>query len=108
VEAIRAACRKAVESTNAQWARLEKKGLIRPGENVTGEENVRVEIEYAVMDMRHNIYAQLDADIRSAKMRTEAEIDKARLFLDWAQTAQVLGGPSRDELKKLGRAAWEP
>jgi hypothetical protein len=94
---IHAACRKAVADMNAEWAEMEKKGIIRPGEDLSKKEKTDVVYENAVMHANHRVYVQLEKDIRAAKFRSEHNLWILKQFCDKTQTAEFLGGQSSKE-----------
>jgi hypothetical protein len=95
---IHEACRKAVADMNAEWAEMERKGIIRPSEDLSKKEKTDVVYENAVMAAHHRVYDQLEKDIRAAKYRSEHNLWILKRFCDQTQTAGSLGGPSSKEL----------
>ncbi len=98
-KAIREACRKAAADMNAQFAEMEKKGIIKPGDNLAEKEKTDVVYDNELMTARHRIYGQLENDIRSAKVRSENNLWVVKRFADHVQDPPFMGGPTATALK---------
>jgi hypothetical protein len=96
---IHDACQRAVTDMNAALAEMEKKGIIRPGEDIKGKEEIDVVYEQAIMPVRNRIYDQLEKDIRAAKFKSEHDLWVLKQFINQTQTSAALGGPSDKDLK---------
>ena len=57
------ACRRAVMAMDAEFAQMEKQGIIRDGDDLGKEEQTDVAYENALMAARHRVYAQLEKDV---------------------------------------------
>ena len=100
---IHDACQRAVTDMNAALAEMEKKGIIRPGEDIKGKEETDVVYEQAIMPVRNRIYDQLEKDIRAAKFKSEHDLMILKRFAEQTQTSAALGGPSDKDLKNPER-----
>jgi hypothetical protein len=78
---IHEACRKAVEDMNAEWGKMEKQGIIRPGEDLNKKEETDSVYRNAIMYARHRVYDQLEKDVRAAKANSSVAVDRMRMFL---------------------------
>ena len=98
-KAIREACRKAAADMNAQFAEMEKKGIIKPGDNLAEKEKEGCSrTRTKLMTARHRIYGQLENDIRSAKVRSENNLWVVKRFADHVQDPPFMGGPTATAL----------
>jgi len=78
VSGVRDACRKAVETMNAEWARMEQSGMIAHGEDLNQREKQDVLYENAMMSIRHRVYEQLGKDIGRVMTRDQVALDRLK------------------------------
>jgi hypothetical protein len=92
---IRDASRKAVQEMNAEWAEMERKGIIRQGDDLAQKEKSDAVYRNALMAAHNRVYGRLEADIRTAKIASGQNVWILKQFCHHTQTAEFLGGPGR-------------
>lgn len=81
------ACRKAVEQMKAEYANLEKQGLIHPGDDLAAKDKTDDAYHYALDDIHHRVFQQFEKDVQATLIRHDAALDKLKLDIPKLQEA---------------------
>jgi hypothetical protein len=72
------ACSKAAQEMNAEWAKMERAGKIKPGEDLARREAVDADYQTDMMPIRHRVYEQLGRDMGDVLLRNQVALDRLK------------------------------
>jgi len=75
---IKAACQKAVAAMNAEYAKMEKQGIIHPGDDLAAKYKTDDAYHYALVDIHHRVFAQFEKDVQATLIQHDAALDKLK------------------------------
>jgi hypothetical protein len=82
---IRKACRKAVVAMDEEWAKMEKQGIIRKGDDLAKKEETDSVYRHTILPVNQRVYEQLETEIQTAKYKSGVALGKLKRVLNEIQ-----------------------